>query len=404
MDQDNISISWKDLPWKKFQGKIFHLQCKIYKAKQANDYKNVKRFQKLLIKSKSIHFLACRDIAELSTKKGFLLSDTTKLSIVNHLDSLSNGWGSLNLDSFFTVKESYLYLSLIRDNIVPYILKLATDPLYGRYIPTLKKSTLELSRKELSPKFAIPKAKKVLAINFGVNFKRILPHFIMKKKFLPQKYKFYICKLLKLSIFNKKTNCGEKGIYSISSFLLTLFLNDFCLLHEGIGLTITSSKFFIKKLMSFCSNDIVLFFLKVGEDECRFFSKIRDFFSKIGIYLYSKDINLLAIKMGHSFLKWNFRLKRKKLLHYPDNTNLPALKNKVISILKIEKTNVKTKIKIISYFIKKWYTSNEFCSRLRLKTQLYYLMRLVIRHVKNTTNFTKNSISRLIMYFLSLYS
>jgi len=52
MEEDIISISWKDLPWQKFQKKSFRLQCEIYKAKQNNKPRLVRRLQKLLIKSK----------------------------------------------------------------------------------------------------------------------------------------------------------------------------------------------------------------------------------------------------------------------------------------------------------------------------------------------------------------
>jgi hypothetical protein len=64
MEQDIISISWKDLPWQKFQKKSFRLQCKIYNAKQNNKPRLVRRLQTLLIKSKSIHYLAVRRISE----------------------------------------------------------------------------------------------------------------------------------------------------------------------------------------------------------------------------------------------------------------------------------------------------------------------------------------------------
>ena len=87
MEQDNISISWKDLPWKKFARKTFRLQCKIYAAKQNNDNKEIKRFQKLLLQSNSLHYLAVRKVISLS-KFSSTFSEEEKIKIVNRLANI----------------------------------------------------------------------------------------------------------------------------------------------------------------------------------------------------------------------------------------------------------------------------------------------------------------------------
>ena len=82
MEEDIISISWKDLPWQKFQKKSFRLQCEIYKAKQNNKPRLVRRLQKLLIKSKSLHYLAVRRISEDFRDKGLFLSGDKKFELM----------------------------------------------------------------------------------------------------------------------------------------------------------------------------------------------------------------------------------------------------------------------------------------------------------------------------------
>lgn len=48
---------WADLPWKKFEKVLYKLQKRIYQASSRGDVKNVKRLQKLLIKSRSAKLL-----------------------------------------------------------------------------------------------------------------------------------------------------------------------------------------------------------------------------------------------------------------------------------------------------------------------------------------------------------
>ena len=48
---------WKTINWKKIQRKVFKLQKRIYQASLRGDVKTVRRLQRLLIKSCSVHFL-----------------------------------------------------------------------------------------------------------------------------------------------------------------------------------------------------------------------------------------------------------------------------------------------------------------------------------------------------------
>lgn len=58
MDKSIVDTSWNSLPWKEFQIKLFQLQCRIYRAMQTGDIKDVVKFQKILLKTKSAYFMA----------------------------------------------------------------------------------------------------------------------------------------------------------------------------------------------------------------------------------------------------------------------------------------------------------------------------------------------------------
>ncbi len=66
---DNVDLKqqadkWSELPWKKFEKVLYKLQKRIYQASLRGDVTNVKRLQKLLIKSRSAKFIAVRRVTQ----------------------------------------------------------------------------------------------------------------------------------------------------------------------------------------------------------------------------------------------------------------------------------------------------------------------------------------------------
>lgn len=55
---------WADLPWKKFEKVLYKLQKRIYQASIRDDVVNVRRLQKLLMKSRSAKLIAVRRITQ----------------------------------------------------------------------------------------------------------------------------------------------------------------------------------------------------------------------------------------------------------------------------------------------------------------------------------------------------
>ena len=131
MEQDSLSISWKNLPWNKFQKKVFHLQCKIYEAKQNNNYKSIRRLQKLLIKSKSVHYLAVKKTTDSYLVRNLFLSDEEKMKFANEVNSRLNTWKyvAIKLSNYRKI-SSHDFNLFIKNEIIQSIWKLALEPLY----------------------------------------------------------------------------------------------------------------------------------------------------------------------------------------------------------------------------------------------------------------------------------
>jgi len=67
-DRD-ISESWKNLPWKRFQKDLFRLQKRVFKAVQAGNKRKARFLQKLILKSRAARFLAIRQVTQLNAGK-----------------------------------------------------------------------------------------------------------------------------------------------------------------------------------------------------------------------------------------------------------------------------------------------------------------------------------------------
>lgn len=58
------SEEWAELPWRKFEQHLYHLQKRIFKASERGDLKTVHKLQKLLMKSRSARLLAVRRVTQ----------------------------------------------------------------------------------------------------------------------------------------------------------------------------------------------------------------------------------------------------------------------------------------------------------------------------------------------------
>ena len=60
----DLSGEWTDIPWRKLERHLYHLQKRIFKAAERSDLKTVHKLQKLLMKSRSARLLAVRRVTQ----------------------------------------------------------------------------------------------------------------------------------------------------------------------------------------------------------------------------------------------------------------------------------------------------------------------------------------------------
>ena len=66
---NDASVIWKNLPWKKFQKKLFRLQRFVYEAIQVGDKRKATSLQKLILKSIAARTMAVRQVTQLNAGK-----------------------------------------------------------------------------------------------------------------------------------------------------------------------------------------------------------------------------------------------------------------------------------------------------------------------------------------------
>ena len=167
MEQDIISISWKHLPWKKFQRKSFRLQCKIYEAKCSGSSKSVKRLQKLLIKSKSVYYLAVKKVTDYYSRKGLFLSSEMKLNLSNEIYAIIIGRKYFSFDSY--AKNDIVSIENLKYGVVNSILKFLIEPFFLHFFYRYRKP------KSLDSQFFLLKELTSLFLSkFKENFVRFV--------------------------------------------------------------------------------------------------------------------------------------------------------------------------------------------------------------------------------------
>lgn len=83
---------WNTIPWRKLEKNVFKLQKRIYQASRRGDNQQVRRLQRLLIKSWSSKVLAVRRVTQDNTGKKTAgidgiksLTPKQRLNLVNNL-------------------------------------------------------------------------------------------------------------------------------------------------------------------------------------------------------------------------------------------------------------------------------------------------------------------------------
>ena len=352
MEQDNISISWKDLPWHKFQKKSFRLQCKIYKAKQCNNPRLVRRLQKLLIKSKSLHYLAVRNITESVTDKGLFLSEDKK---------------------FFLVEQSYYKIR----GLVDTPLHLFSKPTcVGNFINLHRKRSSNLNKKFVQEFISLIRSKDQTILKLSINpcWNIIDSNLLISRLWLPSKYKLEIYRAIKKCAVELTT--GKKTLMSLLHNNLLDGLEDL----NNNHIKRYKSGHYLHKFGLRLDNE-VFYFLRKDQNGIYLGSMIRDFLKVRGLSIKSNTISIEKLQSGFTFSRWYLSYNvDTKISIFPESSYWNNYKKHIIYTLKKEQLSARLKIKSIKSILVNWIHYNNFCSSVKLKSSFFYVKKLLAKY------------------------
>jgi hypothetical protein len=379
MEQDINSISWKDLPWKKFQKKSFRLQCKIYKAKQCSNFRLVRRLQKLLVKSKSLHYLAVRTVAKEFLPKGLFLSNSKKFFLVEESYYKIGDWKYQSFRSFSNnthSKESF-NTSFLRNKITEYVWKFVIEPTCVSNLIEIDSKWFNNSCKKFI-KNCIPlikfKDQPILKLAINPNLMDINFNILVSRLWLPSLYKIGIYRGLKHG--RVELDCNHH------SLIFTLFET---LLHSLEEL----NNVFIGKYGSmpymhksgFRWNNEIFYFLRKDQDKVYLWNLVREFLENRGLNINSNCISIEELESGFTFSKWSLRFRMsKRALIFPNSISWNKYKKELIHTLKKEQITADLKIKKLQSMLLNWIQYNNFCSKVKLKANFFYLKKFLAKY------------------------
>ena len=378
MEQDNISISWKDLPWQKFQKKSFRLQCEIYKAKQNNKPRLVRRLQKLLIKSKSVHYLAVRSITETFRYKGLFLSGDKKFSLV---EQSYYGIGDSRHEYFKSFSKTnssrpFFNISFLRNKVIEYVWKFTIEPTCVNNITNLNRKWPGNSEKSIVQEFInLTRFKDQTILKVVVNgyLTNTNVNSLMSRLCLPSKYKLGIYRSIKKSAL--ELNSGKDSLISVFFNILLDGLENL----NNICIQVDKDTNYLHKC-GFRYGNEVFYFLRKDQNEIYLLNMVRDFLESRGLSVTYNTISLQELSSGFILSRWYVRSRMdKKILILPKFVCWSNYKQNIIYTLKKEHISAQLKIKKLKYMLLTWVQYNNYCSRAKLKSSFFYLKKLLAK-------------------------
>ncbi len=384
MEQDNISISWKDLPWKKFARKTFRLQCKIYGAKQNNNNKEIKRFQKLLLQSNSLHYLAVRKVISLS-KFSSTLSEEEKIKIVNRLANILLLRKDLNFRSskrFYSGRVKTA-ISLVLDKALQYAWKFVLEPIYDVSLK-LYDNNFSHDKVKVQKLFKMSN-KKILKFTLDTSLKSVTFHKLKTLVRLPLNqilvlYRFLTTsqKFFEYSLCRSSTRFFDIRIFLVRILLSTVqnFDNKYTFLTSpNIG----------------CNSPVEgIYAFDRGAYETESILYLKNFLSRRGLSLNLKETSVVSLRNGFEFSGFYFRLKINKNLSIKLST-YEWIKFKTLLRRILKKIPLKINLKLVwlRNVILSWLQTNKICNRSDLRFKIYLLREQLNKYLRTLNSFSK---------------
>jgi group II intron reverse transcriptase/maturase len=395
----NISESWKELPWKKFQANLFRLQKRVFKAVSVGDMHKARSIQKLILKSRAARFLAIRQVTQLNAgkktpgiDKKVALTHKERFELESTLKKHASHWKHNQLRLIPIPKKDgstrNLKVPTIADRAWQCLAKFVIEPAHeatfhansygfrtGRSAHDAQKQVFNNLRSQSNGK-----DKRILELDISKCFDRISHSIIMSNLIAPKGLKTGIFRCLKSGInpeFPEQGTC-QGGV--VSPLLANVALNGIEELHPSVRYA-----------------DDMVFFLKPGESEQKVLDKINQFLSVRGLKINEKKTKLTASTDGFNFLGWHFKVYGDgRLKSTPSEENFKVFRKKVKHVVNNSNYGAKEKAFRLAPIVRGWRNYHKFCDMSGSRFSLWFIIHRAFKVFNKETKQDRHSAEELV--------
>lgn len=390
MGKKSTNLSWTSLPWKEFQIKLFQLQRRIFRAMQSEDIQDTIKFQKMLLTSKAVYFMAIKKVTEdKNIDVNSNLNYDAVLKLVLKLQDKLQYWEYSAVKKVCSNKEyrkrDCLEFSTIEDEIVFCIWHYALEPIYNAsfftnvYAFRSYKTCLDI-QKEISFQFNYVKkksTKKIITVRIENSFADLNFGLFLKNLIFPLKFKKSLIKAL-------------PNLLVIQTFLDPLSVppnnNLFSLLTNFILFGIENISINKKSYYGLRYLNSIVYILDFYEDEKRLLEKINTFCTDKGLKIFFDTIQLVSSSKKFDFIYWHFLITNNlTITSYPSKDNWISYRDKIKSLLQASTYPIKKRLEKIKITTFNWYNYHKYSDMSKIRSQLYSLENWYISYLKKKT-------------------
>ena len=383
MEQDNFSISWRDLPWKKFERKTFRLQCKIYKAKQSNEKKEVKRFQKLLLHSNSVCYLAVRRVIS-SFKSSSVLSAEESIEVVNRLADIILFRKTLNFSKRSCGRNFTATTQLVLDKALQYVWRLVLEPVSNATL--LKFRVCKGNQEKLNLCRLFERSnKKILKFTVDTSLKSLSFSMLRRTIRLPLNHIVVLYRFLKTSSEKLAPGFWRRSISKcdIKIFLAGIFLEGIEHL-TGNGIFLTHFNWRLNTLSE------ALCTFRGDKYDSTVILRLKHFLVQRGLSLDLKRTYFVSLTSGFEFSRFYFKMKANRRISV-DSLKWDWSKFKILfgRVLRKSPLGIDLKLRWLHHLVLCWFRSNIYYSLSDLRFKNYLLKKQLHKYLRKSTCLSK---------------
>ena len=378
----NVSETWKNLPWKKFQKDLFRLQRRVFKAIQVGDKRKAMSLQRLILKSTAARMLAIRQVTQLNAGKKTAgidgkasLNHEERFVLNEELGARSSNWKHQKLREIPIPKKDgttrLLKVPTIGDRAWQCLVKFALEPAHeatfharsygfrtGKSAHNAQKHLFDNLHSRVNGI-----EKRVIELDIEKCFDRIAHKTIMERLIAPSGIKLGIYRCLKAGVNPEFPEQGTPQGGVVSPLLANIALNGIEEIHQSVRY----------------ADDMVII-LKPKDDAVAILEQISQFLAERGMKISDHKTKLTATTDGFDFLGWHFNVQSNgKFRCVPSEDNYKAFRQKVKHIVNNSNYGATTKAEKLAPVVRGWRNYHRYCKMKGSRNSLYHIQQRAFR-------------------------